>query len=50
MQWIAVGVILAATAVYIVLKIYRRCRNRTGGNSGCDGCALKDSCNNKTTC
>ena len=47
-QYIVVGLILVATAVYIIVKLISlRKKAGNGGSGGCCGCALSDTCNPK---
>ncbi|MDE6561594.1 MAG: hypothetical protein K2K75_09450 [Muribaculaceae bacterium] len=43
-QYIIVGVILIASAIWIIVKIRRK---NQGKDSGCCGCSLQDACKNK---
>lgn len=43
-QYIVVGAILIASAMWIVVKFRRK---REGKDSGCCGCSLQDACKNK---
>lgn len=43
-QYIIVGVILIASAIWIVAKFRRK---NQGKDSGCCGCNLQDACKNK---
>lgn len=44
LQYILVGVILLASAIWIVVKFRR---NKQGKDSGCCGCSLQDACKSK---
>lgn len=44
LQSTAVWIILLAAVLYLVVKVVRRRKNRS---SGCEGCALADSCYKK---
>ncbi len=43
-QYIIVGMILLASAIWIVVKFRRK---RKGKDSGCCGCSLQESCYGK---
>ncbi len=43
-QYIIVGVILLASAIWIIVKFRRR---KQGKDSACFGCSLKDACCHK---
>ncbi len=40
-QYLIVGVILLASAIWIVVKVVRK---KHGKDSGCCGCSLQESC------
>ena len=43
-QYIIVGIILMASAIWILVKFRK---NKQGGDPGCCGCSLQDACKNK---
>ncbi len=43
-QYIIVGAILLASAIWIVVKFRRK---RQGKDAGCCGCSLQDACSQK---
>ncbi len=43
-QYIIIGVILLASAIWIIVKFRRK---KQGKDSGCCGCSLQDACSQK---
>lgn len=43
-QYIIVGIVLMASAIWIVVKFLKK---KQGRDQGCCGCSLQDACKNK---